>query len=88
MYLTTKELLEDDLDKLTKHPWFKELIDSPNGSVFQFEIPELYKRTIIQPFLKGQYSKIDRKYVENNFFPTFLRKDPVTGTETTIQSLN
>lgn len=35
--------------------------------MYVFSIPEKYKATVVRPFLKGQYSRIDRAYVEQHF---------------------
>lgn len=37
------------------------------GIMFVMKIPPKYKKDVIEPFLKGEYSKIDKEYVNAHF---------------------
>lgn len=73
-----QELLEDEiLGVLRAHPQyyteFDELtteIDKKNSVFFVFKFTPMQKMNIVIPFLRGEYSLIDRKYV-NTYFPIY-----------------
>lgn len=46
--------------------------DHEESVFFVLEIPKRYKEGVVDPFLKGEYSKIDRAYVAR-FFPQRLK---------------
>ncbi len=51
---------------LESHKWYIETFNLKTGlKLFKFKIEEQYKQGIIEPFLKGKYSQIDRSYVSN-----------------------
>lgn len=53
--------------KLLKHPDFNTIYMEGDVLLFEFNISEEDFISIINPFLNGQYSKICRKYVQENF---------------------
>lgn len=58
------------LDKeLREHPKFVEVRTPKEGdTLYVFSITEEEREGVVEPFKRGEYSKMDRKYVER-FFP-------------------
>lgn len=52
---------------LRNHPQFKEEFHEDEFVFFVFDLTETQKQNIVEPFLEGKYSKIDREYVARSF---------------------
>lgn len=56
------------IKNLREHAWYRDELDPSLESImFVFKIPARIKETIIEPFLAGKYSEIDRAYVDKCF---------------------
>lgn len=63
-----KSLKKDFLERLMKHKLYIDYYyPDENHAMFVFDIPPVIKQTVIQPFLEGKYSKIDRAYIRSYF---------------------
>lgn len=68
LYLELKENVEVDLlATLRKHRWYEDELHQHEAIIFVFKIPKKEKTKIVDPFLKGKYSEIDKDYVDKNF---------------------
>lgn len=54
--------------QLTSKPVFREKLTTDAGVLYVFNVPEEEFKTIVRPFMRGEYSKVDREYV-TEFFP-------------------
>lgn len=54
---------------MTSHPAFVQEYEPQKGyRMFVFKLSDEIKQKVVEPFLRGEYSKVDRSYVEK-FFP-------------------
>lgn len=56
---------------LRDHPEYRDDFYTDDGQFMMvFKVPFKYKESVVQPFLKGKYSQIDREYVAK-YFPKY-----------------
>ncbi len=67
--LYPSDVLSEDLkQKLEAHPQFVTTYQPQDGKVmFVYKLDEATKEKVVKPVIDGQYSKVDRTYVESNF---------------------
>lgn len=69
----TSKLSSTFLSELRNSEHYNDEYDPTSNTVhIVFRIPEKYLETVVQPFLEGKYSKIDRNYVKQYFPPMVL----------------
>lgn len=73
LYVHVSNQIEDYLlSRLRTHKLYKAEYDPTDETImFVFNLGEQFKRTVVAPFLKGEYSKIDRAYVNAHFVPMY-----------------
>lgn len=67
------------LKELTKHPQYSNLRMDGDNYLIEFDIPKKWKETVVDKFIEGKYSEIDRDYVKT-YFPKY--------TSTASESMN
>ena len=79
LYLTfdkhelTQELIEELKDHGLLNKTYQSILDD-SIQVYRFDIDEEDSESIVQPFIKGKYSEINREYVKENFY-TFVHSE-------------
>lgn len=67
----TRDITEEQIDIIRKNKGYVHEYDPDTDHImFVLKIPTKYKKNVVTPFLKGEYSKIDREYVNANFKQT------------------
>lgn len=54
-------------EELKQHKFFVQEIQLDEGVLLVFNIPDEYVKSVIEPFIKGKYSEIDKEYVKKHF---------------------
>lgn len=79
LHFDPNSLSTDFLSQIVSHEWYIDMIDRGNVIVLVFKFPysssikdirswkRNAKKLVVDPFLRGEYSKIDRAYVIKNF---------------------
>lgn len=64
----TAEVSEEQLTLLRKNKAYVHEYDPEEGQImFVLKIPSKYKKTVVAPFLNGEYSRISRDYMNTHF---------------------
>lgn len=55
------------LKELTQHPQYSNLRMDGDSYLIEFDIPKKWTTSVVEKFMEGKYSEIDRDYVKTNF---------------------
>ena len=77
LFVLFQGLSSEDKQYLRSHPSYSKSYKYIDGDMYKFYIEEEHKKSIIKPFVKGQYSKISKDYVINHFGMFMYQNDRI-----------
>lgn len=61
-------------NELNEHPYLIDIVKGDEYFTFIFSLSEDFQKKVIEPFLAGKYSQINRKFVED-YHPLYITED-------------